>query len=195
MATRKSDRDVVCAHFHSLCHRRSVSTCRVLHECALVKRMGKVMSGLLGSASAFCLWWTGMNYTGYCHAQGRYLGEDELINVAVREVLNHYPPTIVVHSEKIGNTGNTRQIYALPENPVFYADVNEFMQLNPNCCALSMRTGEGRRPWFLDRIFGKISSYVLLEYSVRYVENGIEKNYPDSTAVAVENCGEILTEF
>ena len=34
------------------------------------------------------VWWAGMNYTGYCHAEGRYLSDEEKIKSAVQYIVN-----------------------------------------------------------------------------------------------------------
>lgn len=136
------------------------------------------------------VWWTGMNYAGYCHAEHRFLSDEEKIHSAVQFVLNRYPPTI---SKKIDVTVNgvaqKSDYWYPPENPVMYKDINDFMAINPGCCRLSMRTGEGSPLSLLDRITGYASTFVIVKYDVRYKENGIEKSQMDSTAVAVRNCG------
>jgi hypothetical protein len=153
--------------------------------------MKKVFWGGGVALGVFVFWWCGMNYTGYCHSQGRYLSNEEKIRSAVDFTLNRYPPTI---SRKIkvnvdGVTKDTEERFA-PKNPIKYSNIDEFIKLNPDCCTLSMRTREGGRPYFLDRITGYVSTYVLILFKVRYFnENNIE-NYSDSgMAVAIQNCG------
>jgi hypothetical protein len=135
-------------------------------------------------------WWAGMNYTGYCHAEGRYLSDEEKINSAVQFVFNRYPPTISKTIEKdVNGIMQKSDFWYAPENPIMYKDIKDFIDFNPSCCTLSMRTGEGSAPSFLDRITGYVSTYVIVRYKVRYLENSNEKYQIDRTAVAVRNCG------
>ncbi len=141
-------------------------------------------------AIGFSVWWMGMNYNGYCHAEGRYLSDEEKINSAVQFVLDRYPPTISKQIE-VNDNGvvQKRDYWYAPEKPVMYKDINDFKLINPECCRFSFRTGEGRAPSVIDRITGYVSSYVIVSYKVRYIEEHSEKYAMDGTAVAIKNCG------
>ena len=71
-----------------------------------------------------------LNYTGYCHAEGKYLTDGEKIRMAVADELKRYPPAI--SSAYVG--GKKLPIAA---NPIHYQDVNDFLRLNPACCSVS----------------------------------------------------------
>jgi hypothetical protein len=138
------------------------------------------------------VWWAGMNYTGYCHAEGRYLSDEEKINSAIRFALYGYPPSISKEIEvNVNGTTQKHEYWYVPENPIKYKDIDDFMAINPGCCKLSMRTGEGDAPSFLDRITGYVSTYVIVKFKVRYFdEQHLEKFANSGVAVAVKNCGE-----
>lgn len=137
-------------------------------------------------------WWTGMNYAGYCHAEHRFLSDEEKIHSAVQFVLNRYPPSISKQID-VNVNGVTQKIdhWYMPENPVMYKDINDFMAINPGCCRLSLRTGEGGAPSFLDRITGYVSTYVLVQFKVRFIDDKHVENFSNGgMAVAVKNCGD-----
>lgn len=141
-------------------------------------------------AIGFAVWWMGMNYNGYCHAEGRYLSDEERINSAVQYVLDRYPPTISKQIE-VNDNGvvQKRDYWYAPEKPVMYKDINDFMLINPECCRIGMSAGESGPANVLDRLTGYVSSYVIVRYKVRYLEEKNEKYAMDGTAVAIKNCG------
>lgn len=67
---------------------------------------------------------------GYCHAEGKYLTDEEKIRVALVDLLRKYPPAVV---DKTVTAGQGRGRSA-PVNPVRYRNVDEFLFLNPDCC-------------------------------------------------------------
>ena len=67
---------------------------------------------------------------GYCHADGKYLTDDEKIRVALVNLLSKYPPA-VVEKTVTGGQGRGR---SAPVDPVHYRTVDEFLLLNPDCC-------------------------------------------------------------
>lgn len=153
-------------------------------------KKGLLLVGLL--AIGWVVWWCGMNYTGYCHAEGRYLSDDEKIRPAIQFVLDRYPPTISKTIERnVNGVIQKSDFWYAPEQPVKYRDIAEFMAINPDCCELSMRTGEGRGGALLDRVTGYFSTYVIVWFKVRYLdENNIENYGKKGMAVAIKNCGE-----
>lgn len=150
----------------------------------------KTFAGLLALFSVVFFWWTGMNYAGYCHKESRFLSDEEMINSAVQFILDRYPPSIskVIEVNKDGKI-QKREYWYLPENPVKYKGIKEFIEINPSCCNLSMIAGDSGYPDFIDRITGNVATYVIVEYNVKYLEENEEKTQLDSTAVAIKNCG------
>ena len=133
------------------------------------------------------VWWAGMNYTGYCHAEGRYLSDEERINLAITNILQTYPPVLtenavgVIHAKR-------------PDNPIYYADIAEFKLINRNCCNITMKTndGEGYQVPMYSRIMGSISGLVHVKYIIRYKDKqGVELSKNHETYPAITNCGAI----
>lgn len=133
------------------------------------------------------VWWAGMNYTGYCHAEGRYLSDEERINLAITNILQTYPPVLtenavgVIHSKQ-------------PENSIIYADIADFKSINKNCCEILQKTndGEGYKVSLFSKISGNISGLVYVKYLVRYRdEKGNELSKIHEVYPAITNCGAI----
>jgi hypothetical protein len=133
------------------------------------------------------VWWAGMNYTGYCHAEGRYLSDEERINLAITNILQTYPPVLtenavgVIHAKR-------------PDNPIYYADIAEFKSANNNCCNITQVGPEGKndRVSLYSRITGSISGLVHVKYLVRYKdEHGNYLSKTHETYPAITNCGAI----
>lgn len=144
-------------------------------------------------AAALPLLWTGMNYSGFCHAEFRYLSDQEMIDATIQYVLDMYPPAISKKISIVDNDGKIQNVtrWYKPENVIDYKDISEFKSINPDCCRLTMIAGEGARPHAIDRLFGKVASLVVITYKVRFFENGDETQAIDSIAVAVRNCGTV----
>ena len=156
-----------------------------------MKKVKRVVCVMALCAVGFSIWWMGMNYSGYCHAEGRYLSDDEKIRSAVQYVLNRYPPTISKKIEKtIDGKVHVYDHWYMPENPIKYKNVDEFLVLNPGCCELSMTMAEGLTPLWIDRVSGIVSTYVLVLYKVRYLgPDNIEKHADGGMGVAIQDCG------
>lgn len=153
----------------------------------VMKYVKRVIGAVVFLVVSGFVWWAGMNYTGYCHAEGRYLSDEEKIDLAIKNILQTYPPVLtdnaagVIHSKR-------------PDNPAHYADINEFKSANKNCCEITQATndGEGYRVSLYSRITGSISGLVHVKYLVRYKdETGNQVLRPYETSPAITNCGSI----
>lgn len=138
------------------------------------------------------VWWAGMNYVGYCHAEHRFLSDEEKINSAIEFALYGYPPSISKEIEvNVNGVFQKREHWYIPEHPIKYQNLKEFMLINPECCRLSMQTGEGGMPSLLDRITGYVSTYVIVKFKVRYLDEQQVEKYGDAgLAIAIKNCGQ-----
>jgi hypothetical protein len=137
---------------------------------------------------AWVVWWYGLNYAGYCHAEGRYLSEREQIEAAIRAVLVIYPPTVDLYEIADGERRLTGR--AEPSDPIPYADIADFLGINERCCELTEIGEEGYTiPWD-DRVSGKLSTLVRVKYVVRYDDRyGNRFSEPAETIVGISNCG------
>jgi hypothetical protein len=78
-----------------------------------------------------------LNFTGFCYRQGRYLGEQELVNFAIEQAI-HFGDLVTTDV-----TG--RQVYS---------SIEEFRRINPKCCILHKRGHPDLEEGIWVRIFG-----------------------------------------
>ena len=132
-------------------------------------------------------------YEGFCIRTAKFPDEKAVVSQAVEYVIATYPPAVVMHERKMddGNSSSTRGI---PDHPVRYENVEEFLRKNPGCCELVERAGEGYKPSFLSRLLGKESRIVRLRFDVVYLESGGEKRKSVEKFVAVKRCGGVFTD-
>ncbi|MBL1405984.1 MAG: hypothetical protein COC00_008370 [Rhizobiales bacterium] len=95
-------------------------------------------------------------YNGFCVAERRWLGEQEMFDIAKQRVFEHYPPQSFrvpgVFSKKI-------------ERHVQYKDFDDFVNRNPNCCRLSQTGWKGLSVDFIYRLRGYSAGFVRVEYA------------------------------
>jgi hypothetical protein len=135
-----------------------------------------------------------LSYSGFCCTQGRYLSDEEKINIAVQYFLAAYPP--VIEHEVVNPDGSRKQVTAPPPQAVRYRDVDEFFRLNPGCCEVvkEVKTsgGETLSLDFWNRLAGLSSSFVRVKYLVRYQdEQNTVRTHPVEAALAFSNCGHV----
>ena len=89
-----------------------------------------------------------------------------------------------------------------PKYPVPYQGVDEFFQLNPNCCRIVQYytspypKESGERISFFDKVTGRKTGIVTIQYHIRYkAQNGEVLSKPWDYAVAVNACGELVWDF
>jgi hypothetical protein len=140
------------------------------------------------SLLVYIAWITAPNYKGYCKITHSYLTDKEKINIAVKSVMSTYPPSV----EVFDTINNKKNIYwVVPERPLSYGSVKEFLEINPSCCEVShVDDNNYISSVFIYRAMGKLSALVNIVYKVRYYDgNGylVEKNREE--VVAITNCG------
>jgi hypothetical protein len=118
---------------------------------------------------------SGLNYSGFCISEGRYLTERELIEIGARDEFRFYPPHNYVASDV-----EVRQ-------PIAYGSFEDFVSRNPNCCSLTRTGRKDSVPTLSHRILGHFATFVRVEYRV---EEGVP-DVPETTVsyVAITNCG------
>lgn len=123
-----------------------------------------------------------MNYGGLCVVRAERMSDARMINIAITQLLDSMRPPDSLWVEQGGRLVEVE----MPANEVSYADVSEFLQLNPNCCRISMEVPAlGWSAGFADRISGRLAGYVLIRYRDR---PGMEGRWREAH-VAVTNCG------
>lgn len=134
---------------------------------------------LVGLPSSFAL----MNYSGLCVPRMEYLSERDKIRIAVTQLLANMRPSERTYTER---NGQVELIELVAQNGSPYADVESFMEANPDCCHVRMHLESlGHSPGAFDRISGRFSGYVIIRYRA-----GREPSSDMTQAhVAVTNCG------
>lgn len=162
-----------------------------------MKKAKRAVAAMCIMALGYGFWWCSMNYAGYCHAQNRFLTDQEKIDAGIQYALNRYPPSIRSTRIEVVN-GIKKQVTVLkvPEHPVKYRDVAEFKTMNPNCCYLAKVVGEDglRHPW-IDRVSGYFADFAIMSYKIRYMEDGQEKYAAGGMSVSIANCGRAWSMF
>lgn len=122
----------------------------------------------------------GLNYSGFCFAEQRYLSDEEKI----RAVFDYQ------------NSRDTLPIDNFPgiEYPkhIKYKSFDEYIALYPECCSVNLGGPYEIPPRkFLDRIFGYNSGdVVVINFQVRYLdENGSLKTGENRFDNYLQNCG------
>lgn len=144
--------------------------------------------GLVTAYGAYLGYLARLNYTGYCHAAGKFLTDDEKIRMAVADVLKTYPPAVIRTPVVTDGLQFTRR----PANPIYYRDVDDFLRRNPNCChvSLSDEGSESYEPGYLWRIVGATSGFVIVNYLVRYLdEDSTPQSKKIKATIPISNCG------
>ena len=129
----------------------------------------------------FFVFYTGMNYSGFCFKEIRYLTDKEKI----QRVFNYQNNR---EAMPIESTNKGTQYY----KQIKYGSFEEFLKDNPNCCAVNPGGGyDLPPPDFWDRIFGYNSGdAIVLNFNVRYLdEKGNQQSRKIKFENALTNCG------
>jgi hypothetical protein len=120
----------------------------------------------------------GLNYSGFCFAQKRYLSDEEKIRAEF----------------DYQNSRNKLPLDNLPDpKHIKYKSFDEYIALYPECCSVNPGGPYEVSPVnFLDRIFGYNSGdVVVINFKVRYLdENGSLKTVENRFENYSRNCGD-----
>jgi hypothetical protein len=148
-----------------------------------------LLCGMVLGAVAVALYASYLSYAGYCFSEHRYLLDEEKIRRVLNEVIfPGYPPSILERETHPG-------VYTTfkPSRPIPYTDVNEFYKLNQDCCSVRTQFGNeiaDYEPSFWERLTGKASSFVRINYLVRYLDGfNLQKSTSWEQTIPVSNCG------
>ena len=128
-----------------------------------------------------------LTYTGYCHAEGKYLTDEEKIRVAVTDLLTKYPPPVIQTQVEINVWHQS-----VPNHPIHYRDVDQFLALNPDCCKVdpTEKFMEGGTLTLIEKLTGTATSVVEVNYLVRYrLDDGEEASIKTTSYLHITNCG------
>lgn len=128
------------------------------------------------------------NYNGYCAKEGRYLSDEERINIEVSTIIEHQSQAPWDTIEIQDNEQKTHYYKRLK-----YASVQELKEKNPDCCKVDPGGPyELSEPTFLNRITGYNSGKVIeVKYLVRYLDQtNVERSKLVTSQSFQTNCGE-----
>ena len=136
-----------------------------------------------GIVSTFLIIYFGLNYSGFCFAEMRYLSDEEKI----RSVFN-YQNNRTRLPVYIPGKGST--IY----QHIKYKSFDEYIKQNPDCCTLNPGIPTEVPPArFIDSILGYNSGDVVaITFRVRYLnENNQQGLIEASFENTIQNCGKV----
>lgn len=124
----------------------------------------------------------GLNYSGFCMSQGRWLSDEEKIRLAIKSLIQQ--DTVLIETPEKG----TQQFKA-----VKYTEVDQFLNKNPNCCKTEIRVGDDFVPRnYFTAIAGKHADNIRIEYIANYLD---QDNKIQSQKVKIvpliSNCGKV----
>lgn len=133
------------------------------------------------------LTYTALNKNNICVRELRALTVEEKRARVVRFVVNQ--PVPAVYHQMATDVIRVSP----PPRPVPYANEQDFLQVNPNCCIISRRMPIGESEPFTayERGILGFSEYVHVVYQVRYIDDaGVMQNTPSSEYYILSNCGQ-----
>ncbi len=129
-----------------------------------------------------------LNYSGFCFAKGKYLSFDDKLKIVFN--LNNNS-SILINRLSIDNRKQDQKDY-LDVKYISYTSFEEFSKLNPNCCKISIRSGDQRGSDFWDRIFGyDTGEFVEIKFKFRYFDKNGYAEKTTSREAYLTNCGRI----
>ena len=115
-----------------------------------------------------------LSYSGFCLPEGRFLTDQEIVDIGARSYFQRYPPP---------NYGTFVKVV----RPIAYTSFEDFMSRNPDCCSVTQTGRDGGESSLFHRLMGRFAGFVRIEYKL---ENDVP-GAPDKNLVwvAVTNCG------
>ena len=160
----------------------------------LIKRIFKYLILItLGLLILYAIGRLGLNYSGYCFEQKRYLTDQEKIDIVVTQMLRSFPPNL---NEPVQLPDGRRAIrFFTPKNATRFQSIDEFYALNKDCCEVTDyvkwdKAHPGEKIPLLQRLAGMVSSYVRIRYQLHYKnEDGEDITREIEGYSAISNCG------
>jgi len=129
-----------------------------------------------------------LNYSGYCTVTERYLSDSEKIEIAIKYVIRLYPPVVDIYEKN--NSDMTKVGRSWPDNIILYNSIDEFINVNENCCEITVDGYKGHKRPLKNSLYGSLASYIRVKYKVRYFDSdGDNVSTMQEDYVAITNCG------
>ncbi len=123
----------------------------------------------------------GLNYSGFCFAQMRYLSDEEKLRLAFNSINNAEELAVEIKDGKI-----------VDREHIPYKSFDEYIKENPDCCKINPPGGSDLPPpRFSDRIFGYHSGeLIVINFKVRYIDDeGKQRIKEIRIPKTLQNCG------
>ena len=120
-----------------------------------------------------------LNYSGFCMKQKRWISDEEKIRIVLSEIIRQ--GSLYIETKDRGTQ---------PFPQVRYSSVAELLEKNPNCCISdSTKAGDNGHPTFWDKVLGRYTDVLVLQYKGYYVaENREVTEIPRNTIAYIDNC-------
>jgi hypothetical protein len=125
-----------------------------------------------------------LNYSGFCFDEMRYLSDEEKLRIGF-ETFNSRKTVPI-------RTVTKDAIHFNAYEQIKYKSFKQFMESNPNCCAINPGGPYDVAPSdFWDRITGYDTGEVMVRtFTAHYLdENGERKSEEITTTTVLQNCG------
>lgn len=132
---------------------------------------------------------------GYCLDDKRRYSDDELVRIAVENLLLVYPKPawgFDTYRESFRGEGvaQTMDNYINPKNVIYYKNVDEFLRLNTDCCSVvkARNVDEGELEYWKS-VFGGGWRFVRIVYRLKYIADGRVQSPLVVWMGPVDSCG------
>ncbi|WP_153013245.1 hypothetical protein [Aquitalea pelogenes] len=143
----------------------------------------------------FSLWYAFDSLEGYCISDRRRYSDDELINLAIANLLMSYPQPASGYDdykESFRGEGVAQNYdnYINPKDVIYYDGVRDFIDKNKGCCSVVKRRNvdEGELEYWKS-IFGEGWRFVRIVYRLKYRIDGRVESPLVVWMGPVDSCG------
>jgi hypothetical protein len=128
----------------------------------------------------------GLNYSGFCMEQKRWLSDEEKIR---HFVLNNFVSTTDYSGNVFDATGET--VIQKKNQSTRYKNFEDFMENNPNCCRFDiLESADSGPPTFWTKIKGGYSNTMIINYGKDHkIYDGTT---PNKSIAYIDNCGKTV---
>ncbi|RAO78219.1 hypothetical protein CA260_10480 [Dyella jiangningensis] len=139
----------------------------------------------------FLLGWCALSMCGFSTTKFAFVYDQCFIDAAVKDVLVRYPPNL--RTVQVLGGAQSIEAYGPPSDPIPYVSMQEFMEINPDCCRFVGRGSEGYQPSTLSYLLGYEWRIVRVRYALRYkTERAFVEERPVEEYVVLSRDGHVF---
>lgn len=136
-----------------------------------------------------------MLYSGYCPKEKRYLTSQEKLEIAVADTVNR---RVQLSFEDYTMNEAGEKIHSRKLIPQYrYSSLNEFYELNPNCCFFIENFQREARKFYTPcgkKLTGELNVLIYISYIFAFRESDNSPIY-SGRELGLSNCGKLLTNL